>query len=148
MTAATRLFTACAFAVAVALATALPQTSARAEGKGPADAQAIRKVIQTQLNAFRRDDAASAFRMAAPSIQRRYRTPKFFLSIVRRHYAPVYRARVATFGRLAMWRGSLTQEVSILAADGRRYTALYPMQKQPDGSWRIAGCAIRKDSSI
>lgn len=113
-----------------------------------ADAQEIRRVIETQLDAFKRDDAKTAFSQAAPSIQRRYATPEFFLSIVKRHYTPVYRAKKATFGRLAMWRGSLTQEVSIVGEDGQRYTALYPMQKQANGRWRIAGCMILPNRSI
>lgn len=124
---------------------------AAAQTKTPAssrDAKEIRRVIETQLDAFRRDDAKTAFQQAAPSIQRRYATPEFFLSIVKRHYTPVYRAKTATFGRLAMWRGSLTQEVAILGQDGQRYTALYPMQKQPNGRWRIAGCMILPNRSI
>ncbi len=114
----------------------------------PTDAREIRRVIRLQLDAFRRDDARTAFAQAAPSIQHRYATPEFFLSIVRRHYWPVYRARRATFGRLGMWRGSVTQEVSILGDDGQRYTAFYPMQRLPGGVWRIAGCMILKDASI
>ena len=144
-----------ALTVLVAIHLAAPvaaPTPAMAQRAAPAanatDAREIRRVIRTQLDALRRDDAKTAFEQAAPSIQHRYATPDFFLKIVKRHYTPVYKAKAATFGRLAMWRGSLTQEVAIVAEDGQRYTAFYPMRKLPGGAWRIAGCMILKDSSI
>jgi hypothetical protein len=143
-----RLIASLCLVLVVGLAGGRTATADRSNAATAADANEIRRVIRTQLHAFRRGDAGTAFRLAAPSIQARYGTPEYFLAIVRRHYSPVYRSRTASFGRLAMWRGSVTQEVAIVAEDGRRYTALYPMQRLARGVWRIAGCLILHDRSI
>jgi len=36
----------------------------------------------------------------------------------------------------------LVQPVRMTDADGRAWIALYPMQRQPDGAWRINGCQL------
>lgn len=30
----------------------------------------------------------------------------------------------------------------LTALDGKRYEALYTMERQPDGAWKIAGCVL------
>jgi len=34
--------------------------------------------------------------------------------------------------------------VRLTDADGRAWIALYPMQRQPDGSWRTNGCQLAR----
>ncbi len=113
----------------------------------PAQAQdttAIRSVIQSQLDAFQRDDAPGAFALASPDIQGLFGSPERFLSMVRMGYPPVYRARRATFQELAHIGPTLIQPVLIVGADGGMVLALYAMEQQPDGSWRIDGCELRE----
>jgi uncharacterized protein DUF4864 len=43
-----------------------------------ADRTAIRTVIERQLDALRQDDAASAFALASPEIQAKFKTPGTF----------------------------------------------------------------------
>ncbi len=107
-----------------------------------ADRRAIRAVIETQIAAFRRDDGEAAFALASPDIQRIFRTPEIFMAMVRRDYQPVYRPRRVEFRDVVDLEGVPTQEVHVVAPDGQPVIALYPMQRQPDGSWRISGCYL------
>ena len=73
----------------------------------PADRDAIRSVITTQLDAFRRADAPGAYAEAAPGIRQLFPTPEIFLDMVRRGYPPVYRPRSAEFTALTTEDGQL-----------------------------------------
>ena len=59
---------------------------------------AICSVIQDQLGAFTKDDAAGAFGYASPGIQRMFGTPEIFMDMVRQGYPPVHRPQCYTFG--------------------------------------------------
>jgi len=110
----------------------------------PAEEQAIREVIQSQLDAFQRDDAATAYSYAAPSIKQMFTTPDIFMDMVKLGYQPVYRPREVEFRKLDDVDGTLVQDVFVVGPDGQPVIARYSMQKQPDGSWRINGCALVK----
>lgn len=122
---------------ALALAAVSPATAAAEE---PQDA--IRQVIESQLAAFQRDDGAEAFSFAAPGIQRRFRDPDTFMQMVRSGYAPVYRPREVEFRNLRSRGETLQQEVLFVGPEGEPVLALYTMQQQADGSWRIAGVIL------
>jgi ketosteroid isomerase-like protein len=114
---------------------------------GPAradDAADIRAVIDGQITAFRADDGDAAYGYAAPSIREIFVDPETFMAMVRNGYQPVYRPRSVTFGRLTEENGTTLQEVYVVGPDGESYKALYSLQKQPDGSWKINGCRIVK----
>ena len=106
------------------------------------DRVAIRTVIERQLDALRQDDAASAFALASPEIQAKFETPERFLTMVRTSYQPVYRPRQVVFRDLTTLEGQPTQAVLLVGPDGVPVLALYPMQQQPDGSWKTAGCYL------
>lgn len=107
-----------------------------------ANRAAIRTVIEHQLNALRQDDAASAFALASPEIQAKFETPERFLTMVRTAYQPVYRPRQVVFRDLTTLGGQPTQAVLLVGPDGVPVLALYPMQQQPDGSWKTAVCYL------
>ena len=107
-----------------------------------ADQEAIRTVIERQLEAFRQDDAAGAFAFASPAIQQRFGTPEVFMTMVKTAYQPVYRPRYVAFKDLSMVRGVLTQSVLLVGPDGVPVTAMYLMQQQPNGMWKIDGCYL------
>jgi hypothetical protein len=109
-----------------------------------ADARAVRAVIEAQLEAFRRDDAPRAFSYAAPGIREAFGTPEKFMAMVREQYAVVYRPRSVSFEEPVMAGEDLVQPVRITDGDGRTWMAIYPMAKQPDGSWRINGCHLAR----
>ncbi len=106
------------------------------------DREAVAAVITRQLEAFRRDDGATAYAQAAPLVRRRFRTAAIFMRMVRRGYAEVYRARNVRFGRLLRDDGAVLQEVFLTGPKGRRHLALYQMQRQPGGAWKIAGVVL------
>ena len=110
----------------------------------PARAQdgAIAQVIRDQMAAFARDDAEAAFAFATPELRAMFGSAANFMSMVRQGYQPVYRPRSVTFGELAEQDGQTVQEVGIIGPDGVPRVALYTMQRQPDGAWRIAGCRL------
>ncbi len=107
-----------------------------------ADRAAIRAVIEAQLAAFARDDAEAAFAFAAPGIQAKFGDAVTFISMVRAAYNPVYRPGAIQFHNLDLSGAQPVQRVLIVDRTGAPFLALYPMQRQPDGAWRIAGCVL------
>jgi len=107
------------------------------------DRDAIRDVIQSQVEAFRRDDGEAAFGFASPNIRGMFGTSEIFMDMVRQGYRPVYRPRVFEFREIVTLHGMVTQKVHVIGPDGRPVTAFYPMSQQPDGSWRIEGCYLQ-----
>jgi hypothetical protein len=112
-----------------------------------ADRSAIQAVIQQQLDAFQADDGKAAFALASPGIRRQFGDADNFLALVRRGYPMVYRPRETHFGALDEEDGQMVQKVAFVGPDGVLVTALYMMERQPDGSWRIAGCVIVRTPS-
>ncbi len=112
------------------------------EALAPADAAAIRQVIQSQMNAFKIDDWNAAFAYAAPSIQAKFQSPQIFSQMVTQAYQPVYRPRGVEFRALKPSEFGPTQEVFVVGPDGLSYLAYYTMEKQADGTWRISGCYL------
>lgn len=108
------------------------------------DIAAAQSVIQSQEQAFGRDDEATAYAFAAPSIKSWYRTPEIFMSMVRSGYAPVYRHRSFEFGEATIMDGRIKQQVHIIDADGVAWKALYTLEPQSDGTLKISACVLSK----
>src|SRR4029078_811178 len=108
-----------------------------------AEAQEFQSVITSQLNAFNADDGAAAYGFAAPTIKRMFPSPEIFMSMVKKGYAPVYRRQSYSFGSIGNEMGGAPpQHVTIVDVNGKTWTALYAMERQPDGSWKIVGCQL------
>jgi hypothetical protein len=108
------------------------------------DRAAIESVIARQLNAFLANDGATAYSFAAPNITQRFPTPDIFMRMVEQGYQPVYRSRSHSFTKLEETSTGLVQTVDIVDAAGEFWTAVYTLQRQPDGSWKISGCYLQK----
>jgi hypothetical protein len=106
------------------------------------DWNAIRQVIDDQLSALKAGDGARALAFAAPGIRAQFGTPENFLRIVRSGYAPLLDARYQAFLDGAVIDGATIQPLRLVMPDSTVLVALYQMQRQPDGRWRIAGCVI------
>lgn len=107
---------------------------------------AIRLTIERQLEAFRSNDSAAAFALAAPQIQASFGSPDRFLGMVKEGYTPVFRAKSVMFGRLVRSEyGTSLQLVHLVDERNRPWLALYIMEAQDDGSWRIGGCLLTSD---
>ena len=107
-----------------------------------ADRMAIQGVITRQIDAFRHDDAEAAFAFASPGIQMQFNTPDRFLDMVRRAYPAVHRPRTVEFTGLRLGEGGIVQEVELVGPDGALQLALYSMERDAAGTWRISGCAL------
>ena len=126
-----RTLRACA-CIAVLLATPLPAFTAE-----PVDT--AQSIIQNQIEAFLNDDAETAYSFASPQIRQKFPDKSIFFDMVKRGYTPVYRPGNFAFGRSKIDGDTVVQEVLISAPDGKDWTALYFLVKQPDGSYRING---------
>jgi uncharacterized protein DUF4864 len=102
----------------------------------------MRAVITRQIDAFRRDDAESAFALVSPAVQQTYGTPQRFLDVMRTAYHPVYRPAAVTFLEPVMFGADAVQPVQLTDRAGALWLAYYAMQRQKDGSWRAAGCHL------
>lgn len=112
------------------------------------DALAIRSVVERQLQAFQRDDAALAFSFASPTIKSMFRTPERFLSMVKNGYAPVYRPQDVNFQDITTRQGRPNQRVLLVGPDGVPVIANYIMERQADGTWLIAGCVLEGSDDL
>lgn len=107
------------------------------------DDKAMQNVIDAQLKAFSVDDAAGAYGLAAPLIQKMFPSTGAFMAMVKQGYQPVYRNKAYSFGDSFIDQmGRPAQRVTITGVDGKQYEAVYTMERQPDGSWKIAGCYL------
>jgi Domain of unknown function (DUF4864) len=107
-----------------------------------ADWASIRTVIASQLDAFKRDDADSAFSFASPAIQQQFHTAGEFMHMVRTGYSAVYRPGTVRFLEHFVLSGQPVQPLEIVTPDDLVVVAFYIMEQQTDGSWKIAGCAL------
>ncbi|MBX9456557.1 MAG: DUF4864 domain-containing protein [Rhizobium sp.] len=103
-----------------------------------------RRVVEKQIEAFLRDDAAAAYAFAAPGIQARYPDKDSFFDMVKKSYQPVYKPGNYAFGRTqTIDDGAMVlHELLIEGRDGKDWKAVYQLLRQPDGSYRIGGVAI------
>jgi hypothetical protein len=106
------------------------------------DRAAIHDVITQQMAAFARDDGNAAFAFASPGIQQQFASSDNFMSMVRRAYPAVYRPRSVSFGAARRVDGSTIQEVDLIGPDGNGARALYIMERESDGTWRINGVEL------
>ena len=124
-------------------------SGARADGPGGTDSQTFQRIISEQIAAFRADDGARAYSYAAPMIRQMFPTPENFMAMVKQGYPMVYRPRSFSFGQAGPdSTGRPTQRVDIVGPDGQNYEAVYTMEQQPDGVWRINGCYLVKKPGL
>ena len=130
-------------ALAAALWSATASLAHAAETKlAKADWQAIRKVISQQLAALRAGDSGRAFSYASPGIQAQFGDADTFLAMVRGAYSPLLVARYTEFLEGAVIDGLVIQPLRLIAPDNTVLVALYTLEKQSKGGWRISGCRI------
>ena len=116
--------------------------AAQAPSVSPADARAVRAVIEAQLDAFQHDDGERAFSYAAPGIRQTFRTADNFMEMVRTQYTVVYRPSRVEFEDPLIVQGDVVQPVRFTDAAGQLWLAIYPMERASDGVWLINGCYL------
>ncbi len=108
----------------------------------PQDEKSVRAVVQGQLDAFAKDDARRAFSFAAPGIRKTFGNPAAFLAMVKRSYPVVYRPARVAFLQSNGKGDDAIQRVQMLDAQGEAWLAIYSLERQKDGAWRITGCSV------
>ncbi len=120
----------------------IPSFALAQDPVGAAARAAVLATIQAQMEAFRRDDGAAAFSHASPGIRDRFQNPEIFMDMVRGGYSAVYRPREVEFLESRAESGEILQPVRVVGPDGKSAIALYRMQRQADGTWKIAGVVL------
>jgi hypothetical protein len=108
------------------------------------DVAAAQSVIRAQEQAFARDDAASAYSYAAPTIRQLFPRADIFMTMVQNQYAPIYRHKSFEFGEARTEGNWVAQRVRIIDANGEAWEALYTLERQADGGFEITGCMLLK----
>ena len=117
--------------------------AALAQSVSETEKSEFQRIITAQISAFRADDGPTAYSFAAPVVRKIFPTPEIFMSMVKQGYSPVYRPQSFNFTEaLIDPLGRPTQKMLVVGPDGKTYEALYSMEKQPDGTWRISGCIL------
>jgi Domain of unknown function (DUF4864) len=107
-----------------------------------ADWSAIKKVIAEQRSALKSGNAAKAFSFATPAIRDQFGDAATFIDMVRALYSALLTARYVEFLDGAVIDGAVVQPLRLIDTDNTVRVALYIMERQPNGTWRISGCRI------
>ena len=108
-------------------------------GVDETDERQIRSVIEQQIQAFRADDGDRAFSYASPDIRRKFGSVDNFMAMVKGGYQAVYRPQEVEFLGLKAETGVISQAVRLVGPDGKTVMAVYTMERQDDGGWKIGG---------
>lgn len=129
-------------------AAALAAPASRAQP--PADEgvrHAIHSVIQSQLAAFAAENAPAAFAATTPAVrQSTYGGADRFLELVRQVYPMIYHHAQADFLEVELKGSEAFQLVRVVDEAGRVWHAMFILERQPDGSWRIGACSVNETS--
>ena len=116
---------------------------------GDAEIKAAQGTIEAQLKAFQADDGDLAYSYAAPNVKRIFPSVEIFMGMVESGYQPVRNPRNFSFGKVQeMSATSIVQQVMILGPDGKDYEAVYTLELQPDGVYRITGVSLKASNSL
>lgn len=108
----------------------------------PSDWLEIKRVISAQREALVAGDGERAFSFAAPSIRRHFGDDAAFMRMVRQSYAALIDARYVEFLDGAVIGGDVVQPLRLVLPDGVVMVALYGLERQSDGAWRITSCVV------
>lgn len=123
----------------------LPACMAATSELAPDDAHAVRAAIEGQLSALATDRSADAFAFASPEIRTRFRDAALFAEMVRRSYPMLIRPASVSYFAPEAEQGVVTQSIQVRDREGNFWRVVYEMRRQPDGNWRINGCAVAPD---
>ncbi len=122
----------------------MPTAAAQAQPKplSRADRNAIQLVITQQIKALASEDNAAAFAMTAPEVRRQFPGADAFAEMVRKGYEPLLRNQSTAFLEAAIIDDDVIQPMRIVVRDGTVLIALFSMERQSNGDWRVFGCQL------
>lgn len=112
-----------------------------------AQEEPIQSTINSQIEAFRAGDFATAFTFASPNIQGMFRTPDNFGSMVVTGYPMVVDPAQVEMQDLRTVGGALWQRVRITDQKGLAYLLDYQMIEGPDG-WLINAVQLQRAADV
>ncbi|MGV3741658.1 MAG: DUF4864 domain-containing protein [Burkholderiaceae bacterium] len=112
------------------------------------DAQEIRSVIQSQLHAVSRDDAEVAFSFTSTSTRGELGSPDDFMDLIRHDFPMLYRHRQVMFEEPDIDVNHATQIVQFIDEKDSVWVGIYKMQREKNGSWKVAGCQLIETASV
>lgn len=101
----------------------------------------IEGTIDSQFEAFKADDFATAFTYATPSLQQLFQSPQNFQRMVTQGYPMVWRPAEVRYLELRERGGAMWQKVQITDAKGFTHILDYKME-ETDMGWRIGAVQI------
>ena len=101
----------------------------------------IEGTINSQFEAFKADDFATAFTYATPGLQQLFQSPQNFQRMVTQGYPMVWRPAEVRYLELRERGGSMWQKVQITDAKGFTHILDYKME-ETDMGWRIGAVQI------
>ncbi len=104
--------------------------------------KAIERAIGQQRTALKAGDGARALSFATPALREQFGSPDRFMRMVRDGYAPLLAARDTKFLEGAVIEGTVIQPLRLILPDNTVLVAIYQMERQKDGHWKIAGCIL------
>jgi hypothetical protein len=111
---------------------------------GEAEIKAAQSSIEAQIRAFLAGENETAYSYAAPNIRRIFPTVEQFMAMVKNGYQPVWKPQNFAFGdAMEMSQTSIIQKVLVTGPDGKNYEAVYTLEMQEDGTFRITGVSLR-----
>lgn len=115
---------------------------------GEAEIARAQSSIDAQLKSFLADDDATAYSFAAPNVKKVFPTVDAFMSMVRSGYPMVHRSQNHAFGKVEEMGSRIVQQVLIQGQDGKDYEAVYQLEPQEDGTYRIIGVSLRASNAL
>jgi hypothetical protein len=109
---------------------------------GAEDLEAMRAVVQGQLDAFAANDGDRAFGFASPGIRDSFGDSGAFMQMVREGYAPLVHPGTVRFLPVRLIEGAPAQVVELSDDDGTEWIAVYRLRRETDGRWSIDGCTL------
>jgi len=126
-----------------AVSPAAQPAAGRTEASLPAAQwKAIQRVISEQRTALIAGNDKKAFGYASPGVRAQFGNAATFVTMVQTAYAPLLTARYVEFLEGAVIDGVVIQPLRLIDADNTVRVALYSMERQRNGTWRISGCQI------
>jgi Domain of unknown function (DUF4864) len=106
------------------------------------DWKSIKQVIGAQRAALIAGDGDKAFGYATPALRTQFGDADTFMAMVHVGYPALLTARYTEFLEGAVIDGLIIQPLRLIDADNSVRVALYTVEKQKSGAWRISGCRI------
>lgn len=108
---------------------------------------AVRRVVEQQLDAFRHEDAERAFALASPTIRRAFRDAETFMALVAKEYLPITQWTAATFLDMRASDGHYVQRVRLTDSAGLVSVANYAVARADTGEWWVVGVMMEDKTS-